>query len=86
MNIAECEVHILRALVETREFRRLGLKAFMVDGHLQTGVFVRAWGPKVHGLMTLFELKIAGDSFTKADIDKAIKKGLEKFRGGSNGV
>ena len=86
MNISECETYTLRALVDTGEFRRLGLKAFMVDARLQTGVFVRAWGPKINGRQSVFDLKIAGNSFTVAEVDKAIKEGLDKFRGRPDGV
>ncbi len=86
MNISECETYILRTLVDTGEFRRLGLKGFMVDGHKQTGVFVRAWGPKINGHQAVFTLKIAGDNFIEGDIDEAIKDGLKVFRGGSDGV
>ncbi len=86
MNIAECEIYVLQVLVGTGEFRRLGLKAFMLDGREQTGIFVRAWGPKICGRQTVFDLKIAGDSFVVADIDTAIEDGLNAFRGGSDGV
>ena len=80
MNIKECETHILHALVDTGEFRRLGLKSFIVDFKEQDGVFVRAWGPKIAGRQEIFDLRIAGASFTKSDIDKAIKEGLALFR------
>lgn len=82
MDIAKCELYVLGVLVASGEFRRFGLKNFMVEGREQTGVFIRAWGPKLYGHQAVFDLKLPGDSFTEADVDAAIDAGFEQFRRG----